>query len=495
MHRCFRSLLLIFAGLASGLLWAAPAPDSAPPLTLDDAIRLALGQNQNIRVSAYTPQIASANLLTEYGRFDPALTFSRSAGETETPGTYTAGNRPLTKVDDYALTIDGLAPWGLNYSIGASAENQRGSLTNFTDNYSTFAGVTVTQPLLRNFGFSANLYGLRVAKANRSISEWQYRQTVIDTVTSVIYAFNNLQQAHDNLRIARLSRDLAARLLNENEKRRAVGAIADADVTQAKADVANREENILLAERALRDTENSLRKLIGQSTFDNTGPHLAIAGLPPAAGVEVDAAEGYRHALELRPDYRAAELGLKIDRASVRYETNQMLPRVDLVGSYGYGGLDPTFGTARAQVRDRAARAYSAGIVVKVPLTFAAERGRSRAAKLTALRAEADLERLKQDIALSVATAAGQIDTTRRRVAATQTALELAKQALDAEEKRFKAGTSTTYFVLRQQELLASVENSHARALADQRRALATYQRETGTTLERHHINLAANQP
>ncbi len=488
----FRRLLLSLAFIGSFALTATAADNSANPLTLDDAIRLALENNQSIKVSAYAPLIGRAGVLTAKGSFDPALTFSRSDGESETPGTYaTPSSRPLTKTDDYSLTLDGLTPWGMTYSIGATASNQRGSLTGFTDSYSTFGGISITQPLLRDFGFGANLNGLRVARANRGISEWQHRQTVMDTVTNVIYIFNNLQQAHDNMRIARFSRNLAAQLLDENQKRRRVGTISDADVTQAEARVANREEAILAAERNVRDIENQLRRLVGRNDFTTIDENLNIAQLPPAPPITVDAAEDYRGALEARPDYQAARLGLKINRANHSYARNQLLPRVDFVGSYGHGGLDQNFRTARDQVGDRDARAYSAGIVVRVPLTFAQGRGRARIAKLTLQQAEADVVRLEQDIALNVAAAAGQIDTTQKRVDVSRHALDLARQSLDAEEKRLKAGTSTTFFVLQQQELLAQVENSYARALADQRRALATYEREIGITLERHQITIS----
>lgn len=464
------------------------------PLTLETAIELALQHNQRIKVSAFGPDIARANVLAEYGRFDPSLTFNRAYGETETPGALLPpATRPLVQTDSYSLTLDGLAPWGLSYSLGATAENQRGTTNAFSDNYATFGGVTVTQPLLRGFGFGANLAGLRIAKANRGISDWQHRQTVIDTVTGVVFAFNNLQQARDNVRIARLSRDLAAQLLDENEKRHRVGSISDADVTQARARVANREESILFAEQAVRDIENQLRLLIGETTYPANGPALAIAELPPAADTAVDAAADVKVAYEQRPDYQAARLGVTVSRATQAAAQNQLLPRLDFVGSYGYGGLDPNFRTARTQVRNEDARAYSIGMVVKVPLTFAEGRGRARAARLALRQSEADLVRLEEDIAVSVAAAAGQIETTKQRVAATRRAFDLQQQALNDEQKKFKAGTSSTFFVLQEQELLAVAQNSYARALADQRRALAAYDREIGRTLETYHLSVTKN--
>lgn len=488
--RLFRTLQLL--ALAVGLAVAARADQ--PVLTLDEAIRLALEHNQRIKVSEFSPKIARANVLAEYGRFDPALTFNRSYGENETAGVFVPESlRPVTKTDDYSLTLDGLMPWGLAYSVGTTAVNQRGTFNAFADSYATFGGVTVTQPLLRGFGFGANLAGLRVAKANRGISDWQLRQTVIDTVTSVIFTYNNLQEARANVRIARKSRDLAATLLDENDKRHTVGAISDADVTQARARVANREEAILSAERAVRELENQFRLLIGETKFPTDGAPLATAELAPAADLSVDTAADLKTAYELRPDYQAARLGITINRANSSFANNALLPRLDFVGSYGYGGLDPNFSASRTQVRAEDARVYSVGMVVRVPLAFAEGRGRATAARLTLRQSEADLARLEADIAVSVTTAADQIETAKQRVAKTREAYTLQQQVLADEEKKYKAGTSSTFFVLQEQETLAFVQSSYAHALADQRRAQANYDREIGRTLERFHLTVAKN--
>lgn len=470
---------------------SASSASTAPKLTLDDAVRLALEHNQRIKVSAFSPQIGRANVLAAYGAFDPALTFRRTHAESETAGFFgPLLRRPLAKTDDYSLSLDGLLPWGMTYSLGANASNDRGSSTGFAGNYTTFGGVSVTQPLLRGFGFGTTLANLRIAKANRGISDWQHRQTVIDTVTQVIFAFNNLQQARANLRIAQLSRSLTAKLLDDTEKKFAAGSVSDADVTQTRAQLATREESVLLAERSVRDVENQFRLLIGDTAFRTSGPDLEIAELAPAPEITVDPAADLKKALELRPDYQAARLGVAIDRANNTFAQNQLLPRLDFVGSYGYAGASSDFRTARDQVRDEDARSYSAGVVVRVPLTFAEGRGRARAGKLNLRQSEADLVRLEQDIAISIANAAGQIETTRQRVAVTRIARDLAQQALDAEQKKFLAGTGRTLDILSQQSSQAAADNAYARALADQRRALASYERELGTTLTAHQLRV-----
>lgn len=480
-------LLALAAALA--LVFAARAEEKR--LSLDDAIRLALERNKVIKVEAFSRPIARANYLTALGHFDPSINFQRSYAEAETPVSSNPVVTQLGKTDNYALTLDGLTPWGLSYSLGGTAVNSRTAVTSFTNSYSTFGGLTVTQPLLRGFGFGANLAGLRIARADRAISEWDYRQTVINTTTNVIIAYNNVLLARENLRVAEYSRSLAQQLLTENEKRFKVGAMSEADVTQARARVAGQEEAILYADRAAHDADNRLRQLLGEDQFVADGQPLDLEPLAPAPDTPVSPAEDLQKALNLRPDYQAARLGIRKYQANDSLARNQLLPRVDFVGSIGYAGLDREFAASRAQVRDQDNRAYSAGVVVSVPLTFAEGRGRARAARLTLRQADADLKRLESDIALSVTAAAGQIETTRKRVIATQTAYEFAKQALDSEEKRLRAGTSTTFVVVNLQENLVEVENRHAAALADARTALALYDREIGLTLERNHITLA----
>jgi outer membrane protein TolC len=469
---------------------APPASIAVPTLTVEEAIARALQHNQRIKVSDFGRGVGRANVLAAYGNFDPAVTFRRSYSESESAFLTNLNSAPLAKADNYSLALEGLTPWGLTYQIGGTAQNQRTSITP-SNNFVTFGGISVTQPLLRGFGFGANLAALHIAKADRAISDWEYRQTVIDTVTGVVVAYNDLVEAREVLRIARRSHDLAAQLVRDNERRNRVGSISDADVTQARARAANREELILFAARNVKATENRLRELMGDTAgIMPSGADIAVTALVPMDVPTPDGATELRRALELRPDYQAAKQGIVKRRANRSYARNQLLPRVDFVGSFGYNGLDPNFAESRAQVRNEDNRAYSLGVVVSVPLTFAEGRGKARAAKLALQQSEADLERLQQDIAVSVANAIGQLETTSERVKATTRAYELAAQALEAEEKRFRAGTSSTFFVLQLQEQLAAVESNKVQAIADQHRALAQYEREIGATLLSRHLNV-----
>jgi len=316
----------------------------------------------------------------------------------------------------------------------------------------------------------------------------------MDTITSVTYAYYDLNFAYAYLRSARRSRELAAGLLAENEKRHAVGSMSAFDVTTARSRLANREEDILVAERFVNVAENALKGLISdERTMKLVDWRIAIEPLPPAPVTVVNPALDFAEALRKRPDFQQAQLALKRGDLNFRYQRNQLLPRVDLTGSYGYNGYDTGESASRRMLRDQDYRSYSYGVQVTVPLTFAAERGRYRAAKLQLRQAENELQRLEQDIVIAVGNAANQIEITRRRVDAARTARELAQQTLDAELKRLRAGTGTTFFVLQQQEILSSLEVSESRAQSDHMKALADYDRQLGLTLEK--LNIAVVVP
>jgi outer membrane protein len=486
------SLLIPLAALAQ----SASVEPVTEKISLNEAIQQALAKNFAIKIQGFDAAIAAAGVTEALGKFDPVLNGNYTYSANTSPG-FIDASTGLTSppgqinTDNYGVNVDGLLPWGMTYQLGASSNNTRGTFNNYANSYSTFAGISGTQPLLRNFGFGTTLASIRIAQANRGISEWQFRQAVMDTITRVIFAYNDLNLAYANRRSAVRSRELAAQLLDENEKRFKVGSMSQYDVISARSRVASREEGILLAEQQSRVAENALKQLITDTrTPGLLALHLTVEPPAPAPIVVVDAAADFRVALEKRPDYQQAKLGLKRAGINTRLQRNLLLPRVDLVGSYGYNGTDTSFPVSRQQVQNEDYRAYSWGVVVSIPFTFTTERGRYRAARLQERQSETTLDQLEQSIVVQVGNAASQIETTQNRVQAARHARDLAQATLDAEVKRLRAGQSSTFFVSQQQEILTFAEVSEAAAQADHHKALADYDLQLGLTLEKLNVHI-----
>lgn len=498
LRRLPTTLLALAALVAAATTARSASDDTGELITLEQAIQRAIARNFTIQSSGLDVSIARARVLEQFGLFDPQLTGTYSTSEAENPLLTldpATGRRNTTgeRSDTYELSLNGTLPWGLTYTLGATEGNTRGTFNLFADNYATFAGVSARQPLLRGFGFGATTAQLRIAMTNRSLTEWQFKQSVIDTVTRVIFAYHELNFAHGVLRATRRAHDIARQLVDDNDKRFRVGSMSEYDVTSARARLANRVDDILFAERGVREAANAFKALISDER--TMALHDWSVRLEPPAAlpvVLVNPALDFKDALNRRPDYQQALLNLQRSRITQGYQRNQLLPRVDLVGSYGHAGLDADRSTARRLVREQDHRAYSWGVQVTVPLTFAAERGRYRAARFAARQAETELQQIEQDIVVAVGNSAANIDTARRRVDAARAARELGQATLDAEEKRLRAGTGNTFFVVQQQEILASLEVAELRAEADYRKAVAEYDRQLGLTLEKLAIEVAA---
>src|SRR4051812_5067819 len=410
-RRFIALLLSSFLGLSALAQTAPEGATGGEKITLDEAIHRALEKNYSIKFNGFFSSMAAARVTEAFGKFDPVINGSYTYSESFNPALAdaTTGIRPpqsFSKTDTGDLSFSGLLPWGMTYRLGASTTNTRGTFNNYADNYDSFAGISGTQPLLRNFGFGPTLASIRIAQINRNISQWQFRNSVINTVTDVIFAYHDLNFAYANLRSAIRSKELALQLLEENRKRFKVGDMSQYEVTSAESRAASRDEAILIAQRTVEVAENRLKQLISDDKTTNLLQlRLSITPPPPSPIVVVDPAADFHIALEKRPDYQEAKLGLKRDTVSARLARNQMLPRVDLVGSYGYNGYDADLSVSRRQINNEDYRAYSWGVVVSVPLTFTTERGRYRAAKLQQRQSETELDLTEQQIVVLVGNA------------------------------------------------------------------------------------------
>ena len=495
---CLATTLVLLAPplhAAAEAMPAAPSAAAEPALTLEEAIRLALAKGHLVRISSFNVPIARAGLTEAWGRFDPRLNASYTESLNETPlSPFASGGatRPFLaeRGANSSVGLEGQTPFGTSYQLGAKAWKLRneGSSTLVADNTTAFAGLSLTQPLLRDAGFTS-LTQVRVARTNLAISEWEFRETLTDTVNQVIGACAQLQFAESRLAIAQKSLELARQLRSDNERRRNVGAMSDYDVLSADARVADREESALQAARGLEHARNTLRSLIsGDRAGLLSHLDLRLAELPLPAARAIDRAADLRQALDKRPDYRRAQLLCRRGADEKGLALNQLLPRVDLVGSYGYNALAKDVAGARKDLRSREHAAWSAGLQVSIPVGSVGERGRYRAAKLRLRQSEALLEKLEQDVAIDIANAADQLEATHRRVEAAGRARQLNQQALEAEVKKLRAGTGSTFAVLYQQDQLGYAENTEAYARADLLRAAADYDRATGRTLDAHNI-------
>jgi outer membrane protein TolC len=508
--RLLFSLLIVCATIWKGstALAAGKKPPKAPPsieskpsapatlrLTQRCAIQMALARNFTLEFERFDPKLVSQNVRIAAAEFDPRFDFSVNYSEQNTRDLFSAGRH--TGVDNgttdtsWSLGLGGLTPFGTTYDL--AYDMRRSSQTSITseDRYTSEVTVALRQPLLRNAGTDANLASLRIARTSLRISEWGLRGTVMDIITGVIEAYNELYQARLNLGVTERSRELARRLYLDNLARVDIGVGRPLDVTTARAEVAAREEAVLVAERQLLDRENFLKQLITNDVDRFLATRVMIEPpVPPPFEGTVE--KGLRDAFAMRPDYRQFTLDLERRKVTVAFQKNQLLPRLDLTASLALLGLDNDAGTSLTRVGNRDRAQYSAGLIFSVPIGNREAQSRLETARLEAARALVNLHRLEQDIVVDVDNAYGAVRTAVKRIASNEEALRLAKESLDASEERLRAGVGTTFEVLELQDRFSRAEFQLLRARTDYRIAIARFQRSVGSTLHDHNVEVPA---
>jgi outer membrane protein len=477
---------------------SAFAAERTLELDLAKAVRMALKKNFTIQTERFEPKIAKQRERSAEGNFDAVFDFSYTRGEDTTRDRFTRdslGTGRHLAFDDIAQTsawstgVSGVTVWGLGYDVGATTRNFSGTANRFDEDVSSGMSFSLRQPLLRGAGPDANLAGVRVARNNVASSEWGLRQRIMQVITDVIEVYNDLNFAHENLDVAIRSRELARTLLKDNIKRVEIGVMRPLDVTTAQAEVAAREEAVITAQRSVKDQENFLKQLITADLLPLLRTSISIAP-PTSQPLRGNVIEGITRALELRPDYRQAKLDIENRHISLRFEKNQLLPRLDLTASLALNGFDDDFITSARRIHARDQSSWSTGAIFSVPIGNREAAGRVEASKLEIAQALTNLQRLEQDIIVRVDNARGAVVTASQRIEATVEARRLAKESLDAGEKRLIAGTGTVFEVLELQDKLASSETSAFRARADYNKATARFHLETGTTLRAHGVKI-----
>ncbi|MCX6900093.1 MAG: TolC family protein [Verrucomicrobia bacterium] len=522
MRNFFAANLSVLFALATTLSAAEPAKtppllsqitlpataDSNRPkrfLTVLDGVQSAIQQNLDVSIQRLNPAISAADVQAAEGIFDINWVTALSESENlRPPGFSSTSFTPIapanTRTYSYQQNLTGLSPIGTEYTLGFNGSRQQSSL--FTSpagpQWTMFMGATVTQPLLKGFGWDVNTAQIRIARKTQDISYQQFVQLVMQTVSNVKQAYYDLHYAIENVKVKELSVELAKRFLEESRKRMEVGTMARLDVVQAEAELSQREGDLIDAIRQWNESEVTYKQLISRDMLSIREVMLVPVDRPSIVAMPLDALDSIRQGLDNRPEYLQSKLQLESNHIHLKYYKNSLLPQVDLAASYGYNainqaGLDQDFSQLSKNfdsVHDREFPAWSAGLTITVPLGNTTARGNYRHWKLAVEQALLSLKKTEQNIMVGVELAVIQARAKAKLIASSQATTRLRQESYAAEVEKLKAGTSTTYTVLQMQRDLNDARVTELRAIADYNKALVALSNQEGTILKRSGVTV-----
>ena len=501
------STLLPLASARSAAVPEEKPTERQQAISLADAVLQALERNLDITVSRQTRDLLLPDILFEQAKFDPTMSLSGSASRTISPL-----NRPFFGVTGAQLSSeptsfdvrDATATLGLTQRIltGASyaltyspdrtfVPSATGFL--FNPGYTSVATLTLTQPLLRDFGLDVNRTMIRVAQNNAKVGEHVFLDKVLTVISTVEQSFWELVFANENLKVAQIVLKAAQDLVVSNRAKAAAEIISFAEVLQAEAAAASRVELVLVAEKAIRDQEDLFRQLLNpgeQELRQTVHVHLTPIDQPIQTLEPISLEEAIDIAIERRPEVLLAQKNVETSDINSKFAKNQLLPSLALTGTLGATGLGKDLGDMLQRNYGGNFYNWTAGFVLSYPLGNRSAWSQYDKRQLEAKNAQALFQSMRQQVIISVREAVRRVQTDFKRIETTRSARILAEKKLQAEQERFNVGLSTTRFVLDFQRDLALARGSELRAIVDFNKSQSNLARHKAMTLDKYQIVL-----
>jgi HAE1 family hydrophobic/amphiphilic exporter-1 len=498
-----RSAVLTVTLAAIGIVPAAAQPPDVPVrrLTLDEAVRLALDNNLGIQIARYNPQVQDLSVALARSAWTPNFTTVVQGASTATPnsgflsGATTGASKTTTGRMLSNVGVLQQTPWGGSYSVGW--DSVRSTTTNVFSSFSpqlqSSLSIDIRQPLLRNFAIDSLRQQVILSEKDRESADFQLQQTVATTTRAVRNAYFDLAYANASLAVQQQSLDLANQSLRETNTRIQIGTTPPIDSVEAQAEVAARQQSVIVAESQIETAQDNLRALV----FNPSAPDFwttrivptELPGFQPSA-VDVDGA--VRNALQMRTDLLQARKSLESADIDIRYFQNQALPDVTATFDYGLTGLGGSpvartntlgipvavpigtprnFASVLGDLFGNQYPSWTLGLNISYPLGRSQQEANVARARLQTTQAETQLKNAELQVVTQVRNVARQLVTSQKLVDSTRAARDLSEQRLDAEQKKLAAGTSTNFLVFQAQRDLAQARNDELNSILAYTRA------------------------
>ena len=510
-----------FGGLriASSLLDAAqqvastqPATTNGPVrrLTADEAVKLAIENNLGIQVARFDPRIEDLNIITARTAWSPSFTSTFQNNSVQQPSSNILTGTSETKSKREVFTSNfGLTqtmPWGGTYDVGFdnSRVDSNNSGNTWRPQLNSSLNLNYAQPLLRGWAIDNTRQQLQVSVKNREIADVGLRQTLATTTRTVRNAYWNLAYAVASLAVQQQSLDLANESLRNTRARVEIGTTPPIDIVEAESEVAARQEAVIVAEANIATAEDTLRSLV----FDPSMPdfwaiRIEPSELPPFQPVTVDVDAAVKNALDRRTDLQQTQRSMEATDVNIRFFRNQTLPDVTANLNYGLAALggtrlpssnsglaallglpvEPNTGPVTkgysSVLRDLLALdtpSWTASLNISYPIgTSQAEANLARA-RLQHSQAQTRLKSQELQVTTQVRQQARNVQTNQQRVQSTRASRQLAERRLEAEQRKFTAGTSTSFQVFQAQRDLSQARNNELRAILDYNQSVVDFE-------------------
>ena len=371
----------------------------------------------------------------------------------------------------------------------------------------------LTQNLLQGFGAAVNGRNIRVQKNNLKVTDLQFQQQLITTVSAVLNLYWDLVSFNEDVRSRREELNAAQRLLDDNRKQVAMGALAEIEITRAEAQLYSAQQDLVVSETNVLQQETILKNALTRSGV--TGAALAGIHIVPLDKIAIPPKDNLQpldalvnEAVKKRVEIAQSRLNLDSNRLNLAGIKNSLKPTLqafaELTNNGLSGSLTPLgavepgvaylaggYGNLLGEIARRNYPNYSAGFSLNIPLRNRAAQSDYVTSLLEIRQNELNLQKNINQVAVDVRNAVIGLQQARARYEAGGKARQLQQETLDGDEKKYRLGASTAYQVVQDQRDLANAESAEVQAMANYTHARIAFDQALGNTLDVNGISVA----
>jgi outer membrane protein TolC len=475
-------------------------PEASPgttlmPLTLEQAMDMALEKNLDLKAARLNPQGVDFQLAAARATFGPQLTSQYSYRDAASPNNNRLEERATVNQvgQTYNFGAQQTLPWyggriTAQFNNGRTATNSSQSQRN--PSFSSNLQFNYTQPLLAGLRIDNARNQLRTLAVQRQISDIQLLTTIENTKASVRTAYWNLRQAIEQIEIQRRSLGLAERLFQDNRTKVEIGTLAPIETTTSETQVANAEQALLNAQIQWRTAELNLKRLLAAGPDDEVYQATINPIQNATLSVQsVDIPAAVKVALADRTDLVQARRNLQISDLNLELTQNATKPQLDLQTGYGLAGQGGPLlqdGVVVTPGGYRQAVSAITGIDLPTwnlqfnftyPLFMRAAKANYARAQLERQQSIVEIQAQELTVSAQVTNAGLAVENTYKQYQAALKAREAAERNAEAEQTRFDVGMSTNYNVVQAQTNLTTQRLAELRAIISYLNAVAEFDR------------------
>ncbi|HWZ78538.1 MAG TPA: TolC family protein [Candidatus Sulfotelmatobacter sp.] len=458
--------------------------------------------------------------------FDPQLTSSLQLDKNETASTSVFSPAPGGIVAQNTYTANFAYTQGFHWGTTLTAGfNNTHLATNSTVNLltpqlgSNFQ-FRITQNLLQGFGSLPNMRFIHIAKNNREISDVAFRLQVITTVDQIENMYWDFVYAFENVRVQQESLTYAQKALDDAKRQAQVGTVPPIQVVSAQSTVATDQQNLIVAQNNLQLQQLLMKNALSRSIED---PVLAEADVIPTSIMQVPQEETVipiqdliNDALQHRAELVESRIDLNSRDINNKAVRNAMLPTLDAFAYYGgsgvggdlnsqctfqgnaclpppifHGANSVSYGGTLNQLVNGTAPDKGIGLSLNIPIRNRLAQSNQVRAQLEYRQAQVRQHQLENQVRIEVRNAQFDVKQNRTAVQAAQSAVDLARQTLDADQQKLKVGLTTQVTILQDAATLTTGESNLVSAKAAYEKSRLELDRATGLLLEHAGIDIA----